>query len=402
MAAAVSSHPFSAVSRPLVVLSHLRWDFVYQRPQHVLSRLAQSRPVTVVEEPVHDAEAEPYLEAIDAAPGITVLRPHTPVAEPGFSDAQNQVIAPLLRRWAVETETLGSCDGWTYTPLATPLFDAFEPQTIVYDCMDELSAFDHAPPQLLAREQELLDRADLVFTGGPSLYRAKRDRHRDVHCFPSSVDAAHFGQARLGSTLEEPGDQREIARPRLGFFGVIDERLDLEIVAALASRHPEWQIVMVGPVVKIDPASLPQARNLHWLGGKDYSELPAYLAGWDVCLLPFARNRSTEFISPTKTLEYFAAERPTVSTSITDVAEPYGEIVRLGDAPLDFVAACEAALAAPEADRAARTEAMRAVLADTSWQATAAGMAALIDAAGAPADSSPSTSAPVQAVPTLS
>ena len=370
--------------RPLVVLSHLRWDFVYQRPQHVLSRLAQTRPVFVIEEPVYDPGA-PYLEASAAAPGVTVLRPHTPVAEPGFADAQVECLAPLLREWAAEVEVLGACDGWTYTPLATPLLEAVEPLAVVYDCMDELSAFDHAPPALLDRERDLLGRADLVFTGGPSLYGAKKGRHPSVHCFPSSVDAAHFGQARPDATaLAEPDDQRELARPRLGFFGVIDERLDRAIVAALARAHPEWQIVMVGPVVKIDPASLPEAPNLHWLGGKTYDELPAYLAGWDVCLLPFARNRSTEFISPTKTLEYFAAERPTVSTSITDVAEPYGDIVHLGDTPLDFVAACEAALTAPPAERQRRTDAMRAVLAETSWDATAGAMAALLDASSAP------------------
>ena len=380
---------------PLVVVSHLRWDFVYQRPQHVLSRLARTRPVTVVEEPVHDPDAEPHLETIDAAPGVTVLRPHTPVPEPGFSDAQIETIAPMLRRWAVETETLGACDGWTYTPLAAPLFDAFEPRAVVYDCMDELSAFDHAPPELLAREQDLLDRADLVFTGGPSLYRAKKDRHESVHCFPSSVDADHFGRARPDAAgLPEPADQREIGRPRLGFFGVIDERLDRDIVAALAETHPEWDVVMVGPVVKIDPASLPQAPNLHWLGGKSYDELPAYLAGWDVCLLPFAQNRSTEFISPTKTLEYMAAERPIVSTPITDVAEPYGHIVRLGDTPRAFVAACESALDASDADRQRRTDAMRAVLAETSWDATAAAMARLLDGASRPTPAAPAASAP--------
>ena len=369
---------------PLVVLSHLRWDFVYQRPQHVLSRLAETRPVFVVEEPVH-GDGAPFLETIDAAPGVTVLRPHTAVGEAGFSDAQVQAVRPLLRKWAVETEALGACDGWVYTPLATPLLDAVEPRAVVYDCMDELSAFDHAPAGLLAREQELLDRADLVFTGGPSLYRAKKDRHDSVHCFPSSVDAAHFGQARPDApALAEPADQREIGHSRLGFFGVIDERLDVAVVAALAEAHPEWHVVMVGPVVKIEHATLPQAPNLHWLGGKTYDELPAYLAGWDVCLLPFARNRSTEFISPTKTLEYFAAERPVVSTPITDVAEPYGHVVRLADSPAAFVGACESALDATDADRQRRTDAMRAVLAETSWDATAAAMAALLDAVSRP------------------
>ncbi len=388
-----------------MVLSHLRWDFVYQRPQHVLSRLAATRPVFVVEEPVH-ADGSPRLEAIDAALGVTVLRPHTPVGEPGFSDAQLDVVAPLVRRWAVETEALGACDAWVYTPLATPLLDAVEPRAVVYDCMDELSAFDHAPAGLLDRERDLLGRADLVFTGGPSLYRAKKDRHSSVHCFPSSVDAAHFGQARPGApALDEPADQRDLAHPRLGFFGVIDERLDRDVVAALAAAHPEWQVVMVGPVVKIDPAELPQAPNLHWLGGKTYDELPAYLAGWDVCLLPFARNRSTEFISPTKTLEYFAAERPVVSTPITDVADPYGDIVRLADTPAAFVGACEAALDAGDADRQRRTEAMRAVLARTSWDATAAAMGRLLDAASRAPSAHPPTpthsSTPARATSTL-
>ena len=376
------------VPRPLVVFSHLRWDFVYQRPQHVLSRLAATRPVVVVEEPVPSG-GEARWERQQPAPGVTVLRAHTPVSEGGFSDAQLGAMRPLV---ASLGEEVGACDAWFYTPLALPLLDALNGPSdgaargegrvgaVVYDCMDELSAFDHAPPALLDREADLLARADLVFTGGPSLYRAKRDRHPAVHCFPSSVDAAHFGQARPDApALPEPDDQREIPRPRLGFFGVIDERLDRDLVAALAEADPSWQVVMVGPVVKVDPASLPQAPNLHWLGGKGYDELPAYLAGWDVCLLPFARNKATEFISPTKTLEYFAAERPVVSTPITDVADPYGDLVHLGDDAGAFVAACRAALSASPRRRDENVAGMRAVLAKTSWDRTAGRMAALLD-----------------------
>ena len=372
------------------MFTHLRWDFVYQRPQHVLSRLAATRPVYVVEEPIFDASG-PSWERHSPTTGVTVLRPGTPLHESGFTDAQLDAMRPLVAELADE---LGPCDVWFYTPLAVVLLDEFEARTVVYDCMDELSAFDHAPEALLDRERDLLERADLVFTGGPSLYRAKRNRHASVHCFPSSVDAAHFGQARPAApVLEEPADQREIPHPRLGFFGVIDERLDRDLVGALAATHPEWQIVMVGPVVKIDPASLPQAPNLHWLGGRDYDDLPAYLAGWDVCLLPFARNRSTEFISPTKTLEYMAAERPIVSTPITDVAEPYGDIVYLGDTPEAFVSACEAALKASPRQRAANIDDMRAVLAKTSWDATVRRMAALLDASGERASGEASSSA---------
>ena len=368
---------------PLVVLSHLRWDFVYQRPQHVLSRLAAHRPVYFVEEPVFDAAVEggapAFAERQEPSPGVTVVRAHTGLHEAGYTGGQIAAMRPVVE--ALGTE-LGPCDVWFYTPLALPLLDAFDAGVVVYDCMDELSAFDHAPAELLDREQQLLDRADLVFTGGPSLYRAKKDRHRSAHQFTSSVDAAHFGQAKAGGGLAEPADQAAIPHPRLGFFGVIDERLDRDLLGALAAAHPEWQVVLAGPVVKIDPASLPQAPNLHYLGPKQYAELPAYLAGWDVCLLPFARNRSTEFISPTKTLEYMAAEKPIVSTPITDVAEPYGEIVHLGSTADEFVAGCEAALAEGEPERAGRVAAMQGVLAETSWDRTAEQMEALIARAG--------------------
>jgi glycosyltransferase involved in cell wall biosynthesis len=259
--------------------------------------------------------------------------------------------------------------------MALPLVRMLRPRAVIYDCMDELSAFMFAPPQLLQREAELLDWADIVFTGGPSLFRSKKDRHPNVHCFPSSVDAKHFRKARQ---LSDPADQASIPHPRLGYYGVIDERLDPALLDAMSEAHPEWQIVMVGPIVKIDPATLPRRRNIHYIGQRTYDELPAYLGGWDVCIMPFARNESTQFISPTKTLEYMAAELPIVSTPISDVAEPYGHIVYLGDTPQAFVAACEKALAAPEPERQARIAGMRAVLAHTSWDSTAGSMETLI------------------------
>jgi hypothetical protein len=364
---------------PLVVFSHLRWDFVYQRPQHVLSRIAANRPVIVIEEPVFDEAVErgapAFAERQTPDPGVTVVRVHTGLHEHGFTDAQLDAMRPVVVALGQE---MGPADVWFYTPLALPLVDAIDAQAVIFDVMDELSAFDFAPPELLDREQRLLDRADVVFTGGPSLYRAKKDRHANAHQFTSSVDAAHFGTARADGGLADPPDQVAIPHPRLGFFGVIDERVDRDLLGALARAHPEWQIVLAGPVVKIDPATLPREANLHYLGSKDYASLPSYLAGWDVCLLPFARNRSTEFISPTKTLEYMAAEKPIVSTPIRDVAEPYGEIVRLGSTPDEFIAACEAALAESDAERAERTAAMRDVLAATSWDRTVEAMQVLI------------------------
>jgi UDP-galactopyranose mutase len=362
---------------PILVFCHLRWDFVYQRPQHLLSRLGAQRRVIVVEEPRLVADGAPRWELREPAPGVLVAQPCFRGAGPeAFADEHMEWLGHMIDELA-GVHDLGGCVAWFYTPMAMPLLQRLQPSVVVYDCMDELSAFLHAPPQLIERERQLLQRADIVFTGGPSLYNAKRDLHPNVHCFPSSVDATHF--ARALSPGEEPADQAAVPRPRLGFFGVIDERMDIELIGALAAARPDWQIVMVGPVVKIDPATLPRNANLHYVGQKPYAQLPDYLRGWDVCLLPFARNASTRFISPTKTLEYMAAERPIVSTPIADVAEPYGHIVHLGSTPEEFTAACEQALNAPAGERRRRTEAMRQVLSRTSWDTTAKAMSDQID-----------------------
>jgi UDP-galactopyranose mutase len=362
---------------PIIVFSHLRWDFVYQRPQHLLSRLTRQRRVIFIEEPIYDKAHQPYMELRPESDNLLVCKPHVAVKLQAFGKEQTPTLIPLLHK-LLQDQGIDDYVVWLYTPMALPLAQTLRPQAIVYDCMDELSAFKNAPLDLLNREADLLTWADVVFTGGPSLYRAKQGMHHNVHCFPSSVDAAHFRQAL---SIEEAADQSSLPHPRLGFYGVIDERMDLDILDAMARAHPEWQIVMVGPVVKIDPESLPRHPNLHFLGQKTYGELPSYLAGWDVCLLPFAQNESTRFISPTKTLEYMAAELPIVSTPIRDVAEPYGDIVYLGDTPQAFIAACEQALAASPGEREARIKAGRAVLARTSWDRTAQQMEIEIDKA---------------------
>ena len=331
----------------IITFCHLRWDFVYQRPQHLLSRMPR---VIFIEEPVFDDSSSPHWEFQRPEANVLVCRPYTPVRAAGFHDEQIPYLRELVQD-LIPAEISGEYILWFYTPMALPLAEGLTPRAVVYDCMDELAAFLNAPPELLEREAELLQRADLVFTGGPSLYRAKKDRHPRVYCFPSSVDAKHFAMAANG--MQEAADQAALPHPRLGFFGVIDERMDLEAVGVLAETHPEWQIVMVGPVVKIDPATLPRRHNIHYFGQRTYRQLPGYLKGWDVCLLPFARNQSTKYISPTKTLEYMAAGKMIASTPITDVAEPYGEIVYLGDTPDEFVEACERALAAELEERAA-------------------------------------------------
>jgi UDP-galactopyranose mutase len=350
---------------------------VYQRPQHLLSRLAGGQAVYFIEEPVHDPVGEPRWEQSTPAPNVTVLRPYTPSTAPGFHADQLPHLTALIQELAGR-EPLEDAVAWLYTPLALPAARVLEPSVIVYDCMDELSLFAGAPLELVECEAELMAVADVMFTGGRSLYRAKRGRHHNLFCLPSSVDAAHFRPAADPATVPEPDDQAALPRPRLGYFGVIDERLDIGLLDGIARARPDWQLVMVGPVVKIDPASLPRHPNILYTGQRAYADLPGYLSGWDVCLLPFALNDATRYISPTKTLEYMAAGRPIVSTPITDVAEPFGEIVLLARTTAEFVEACEAALAETPAERARRTAAMRAVLARTSWDATAATMQQLV------------------------
>lgn len=361
----------------LIVFSHLRWDFVYQRPQHVLSRLAKRYKILFVEEPLFHP-GDPWVETQVPVANVTVLRPHTPQNVPGFHDEQIPLLQKLIAE-TVEREGLGRYGVWLYTPMALPLVQKLTPHIIVYDCMDELNAFKSAARQLMQRENALLKIANVVFAGGPSLYEGRRGRHANLHCFPSSVDQEHFAQARDPSLTH--ADIRGLARPRLGFFGVIDERMDVELLRAIAQRRPEWQICMVGPVVKIDPATLPAAPNLHYYGQQPYATLPAFVAGWDVCLMPFARNEATRFISPTKTLEYMAAELPIVSTSIPDVRKLYAAVVRFGDTPDEFLDACEQALAESESQQEERRTLMRSITARTSWDKTAAQMQTLIDAA---------------------
>jgi glycosyltransferase involved in cell wall biosynthesis len=356
----------------LIVFCHLRWDFVFQRPQHLMTRLAEHYQILFVEEPVHH-EGQAFLQKTEVAPNITVCRPHTPIHAWGFHDDQLPTLQTLLADLVPESERPVV---WFYTPMALPLLQGFEPALVVYDCMDELAAFKNPPKQLLQRESALLNIADVCFTGGPSLYESKRNRHANAHCFSSSVDAKHFRQA-LDKSNSHP-DQAHVAHPRLGFYGVIDERFDTDLIKEVAAARPDWQIVLVGPVVKIDPVNLPQADNIHYMGQRTYDELPKFLAGWDVCLLPFALNDSTKFISPTKVLEYMAAELPSVSTPITDVKVPYSHVVEIADNAAEFIAACDRMLALDDAQKADLAERMRTVVAGTSWDKTANAMHELI------------------------
>jgi glycosyltransferase involved in cell wall biosynthesis len=252
---------------------------------------------------------------------------------------QEWLLAELMQQHSIKDYVL-----WYFTPMAVDFTRHLRPQAVVYDCMDELSAFRGAPPGLRAAEKALFAKADLVFTGGRSLYKIKKRQHRFVYCFPSSIDREFFGRARYHEL--PPSDQVGIPEPRLGYCGVIDERMDGDLIASVADRRPDWQIVMVGPIVKVKPSELPHRDNIHYLGAKEYQNLPLYMAGWDVGLMPFALNESTRFISPTKTPEYLAAGLPVVSTPISDVVDPYGVkgLVEIAKTPEEFVVSIERAL----------------------------------------------------------
>jgi glycosyltransferase involved in cell wall biosynthesis len=321
----------------LVCFSHLRWGFVFQRPNHLLSRFSKHQRVFFIEEPIfHDGDDKLQIENYNE--NLFVVTPHIKggLAEDEVHNRQRKFIDKLFTNMNIDKYF-----SWYYTPMALPFTDHLTPDVVVYDCMDELSAFKFAPPQLAILEKELLKKADVVFTGGQSIYEAKKDTHHNIYPFPSSIDKHHFGKAR--KIKQDPEDQKHIPHPRFGFFGVIDERFDIELIDTVAKAKPEWQFILLGPIVKIDPESLPRYSNVHYLGGKKYEELPDYLAGWDIAMVAFAMNESTKFISPTKTPEYLAAGKPVISTPIRDVIRPYGDnkLVHIISNANEFIKAAE-------------------------------------------------------------
>ena len=361
-----AKHP--AVEEDIVCFSHLRWNFVFQRPQHLLTRFSATRKVYYIEEPVFDENHPEVLAVERKSENLFIVTPHLRHGDHKVTNSKLETLIGVFLLQTVSSRYLF----WYYTPMALEFTASFNPVATIYDCMDELSAFHGAPVKMCELEDELLAQADVVFTGGRSIYEAKKRRHNNIYCTPSSIDKEHFLSAR--EHLEDPEDQKRISRPRFGFFGVVDERFDIELLRYVAESRKDWEFVIIGPVVKIDPAVLPRAKNIHYLGGKNYKELPTYLGNWDVAIMPFAINDSTKYISPTKTPEYLAGGKPVVSTEITDVVFPYEErgLVHIGRTREEFIAACETAL--KQGSDSVWLARVDDFLSDISWDKTTASM----------------------------
>lgn len=348
----------------LICFSHLRWNFVYQRPQHLLGRFSKYYVTYFVEEFNFSDEKDGYNSYITEE-NVCVITPHL---NHNLAGSNHDVRKMNVILNFFEDKSISNYIFWYYTPMALNFTKRFKPTFTIYDCMDELSAFKFAPPELKVLEEELMKKADIVFTGGNSLYEAKKNQHHNIFAFPSSIDKKHFMQARQNQ--QEQADQANIPYPRLGFFGVIDERLDIDLIEKAATAKPDWQFVLIGPVVKIDPNTLPKNKNIHYLGNKSYQELPKYLSGWDIAMIPFAINESTRFISPTKTPEYLAAGKPVISSSIRDVVNPYGnnQLVHICDGASDFVEKVSFEFAVE--DKSEWLDRVDNYLSNISWDAT--------------------------------
>lgn len=353
--------------KTIIVFSHLRWGTVFDRPQQIMTRLARNYKIIYVEEPVQTGDV--YIASTQVAPNVMALVPHTVGNGLGFNDAQMAVIGPMLKAWLIYHADVEDGYGfWFYTPQALPMKDAFGPEFIVFDIMDE---FVPSPSLVKDRETELIRIADVVIAEGPSLTRANLEARPDILSLPSGVDADHYSPTRVSeaeaAARKVDSLQHHIPHPRLGYFGTINERIDLDLLTEITSTDPRWHVVMVGPFEGIDPADVPQHQNLHWLGALPYSLLPKMAHGWDACLIPFKENDSTLLGSPTKTLEYLAAEKPVISTAVPDVVELYGNVVRVGASQDEFIAGIRASLAETDQEKADRIFAGNAIVNAHSW-----------------------------------
>jgi glycosyltransferase involved in cell wall biosynthesis len=357
-------------SKDMIVFSHLRWEFVKQRPQHLLERMAKNRKILFVEEPIEHSQAEyGTVRKIRVGKNITVIQPKIRV---GDFFTLNQIVKKYTSNFTNKPVL------WFYSPAFINMLLLIPHSAVVYDCMDELSQFKNAPKKLVTQEKRLLQFADVVFTGGQSLFNAKKKYHQNIYNFPSSVDSQHFAKV-LQPRTKIPSDLKNITKPVVGFYGVVDERLDLKLISDIAELMPQVSFVIIGPLAKIEENDLPQAKNIHYLGAKDYSQLPNYLKGFDIAFMPFALNEATEFISPTKTLEFMAANKPIISTPIYDVVQAYSDMVTIVRTAKQMKQAITRHLQESDRRKKHRLKLQQTVIKNTSWDRTARTMSHLID-----------------------
>ena len=346
----------------MIVFCHLRWSFVYQRPQHIITRMAKEYKILFVEEPVPFGEGEENtFEMEEINQNLHILKPKTKDIA-----GIRQVLKSILKSKSFEI-------GWFYSASFSPLISNFSFERIVYDCMDELSLFKGAPAELIDQEKFLMSEADIVFTGGKSLYDSKSGKHANVHCFPSSVEREHFGKAL--SELEIPDDIKHMEKSIVGYFGVIDERINMQLLHKVSTLNPNISFVMIGPVAKIGEEDLPRESNIHYLGMKSYEKLPNYLKAFDIAMMPFALSDATKYISPTKTLEYMAAGKPIISTAIKDVERDYSHCILIIATAEEFSRKIKEILQRKEGTY---TKEYEDILNKTSWDSTAKAMNDLI------------------------
>ena len=355
---AIPLPPRAGSDFPIIVHSHLSWDWVWQRPQQFHSRLSKTHPILFVEGPIVSDQVTTSgvtLREISDYPNIVVLQMVMPAArwaDGAWVDAERRRLVHSVLEGPLG-RTFENPVQWFYDPMAvTSFLGHMDEAAVVYDCMDELSKFKGAPPELVRRERELLNAADVVFAGGPKMARAKSRYHSNCYSYGCGVDIKHFGKARHAAT-QVPDDVAQFAGPVLGYIGVVDERVDYDLLAKLADHNADWTVAIVGPVAKVDSADFPKRDNLRFLGGRDYAELPRYAKAFDLCLMPFAKNEATEFINPTKALEYMATGTPIVSTDVEDVVLQFSAVVKVAATHEEFVAHCEMSLAQPNARRIA-------------------------------------------------
>jgi glycosyltransferase involved in cell wall biosynthesis len=347
----------------MIVFCHLRWKFVYQRPQHIISRMASEIKILLVEEPIG------YEQENENTANLVVINPHLHILQPKVHNIES--IASVLPKYVKNKHVP---IGWFYSPSFSPLLESLNFETVVFDCMDELSLFKGASQQIVDQEKYLVANADIIFTGGKSLYESKQKLHPNVFCFPSSVDRDHF--STIEHTKNIPSDIANIPSPIVGYYGVIDERIDLQLLAETAKNMPEVSFVMIGPLAKIHDNDLPKEDNIHYLGMKTYNELPLYLNTFDIAMMPFALNDATKYISPTKTLEYMAACKPIISTKIADVERDYSACVSLIENADDFCD--EVNFLLNQKEGYSMEMQYNKILQNTSWDTTVAKMKVLI------------------------